>query len=145
MLTSLLSLPPFFLSISNPNSIGQTRIRPPQRTSLEFYFYLWWPWVFPAACGLPLAAVSEAPLARPGGLLTAGASLCGAQGLQARGSGAGAWGLGCSEAGRILPDQGWNAVPCFGRWIPVHCATVGILENFTFFTFSYFHRDIVHV
>lgn len=52
------------------------------------YFYLWWPWVFTAACGLPLAAVSEDPLAGPGGLLTEGASPGGAQALQAQGSGA---------------------------------------------------------
>ena len=38
MLTFLLSLPPFFPSISNPNSIGYTRIRPCQRTILRNWF-----------------------------------------------------------------------------------------------------------
>lgn len=145
MLTSLLSLPPFFPSISNPNSIGYTRIRPCQRIILQNLF------LSLVALGLHCCMRASSSCGERGSPCCSrwaahwGGFSWWSTGPAGPGLGGCGWALGRSETSRIFPDQGWNAVLCFGRWIPIHCTTIGIPENFILFIFSYFYHDIVHM
>ena len=55
-------------------------------------------------------------------------SSCGSQALEHRLSN---WGLSCSAACGIFPDQGLNLCPCLGRQITIHCTTRRV-TNFIF-------------
>ena len=89
--------------------------------------------LFVAVRGLLIAMASrcraQAVGTRASAVVAHGLSSCGtrsvvvARGIQSTGSVAVAHGLSCSAACGIFPEQGWNHVPCIGRWILNHCAT----------------------
>ena len=127
-----------------------------EETHIQFqwFFFFWLCWVFVAARGLSLVApsggllfvvvhgflITVASLAVEHGLqarrlqqLWCTGSVVVARGLQSAGSVVVVYGLSCSMACGIFPDQGSNPCPRIGRWILNHCATREVPVPMEFF------------
>ena len=120
--------PPITKNYLVQNVSGAEVEKPCFGIEILFYFilfiYFWLPWVFIAAGGLSLVAVSRGySLLRCAGFSLQWLLLLWSTGSRRVSSVVVAHGLSCSAACGIFPDQGSNPVPCTGRRIPNHCAT----------------------
>ena len=91
---------------------------------IYLFIYFWLRWVFVAAHGLSLVAVSGGYSSlRCMGFSLQWLLLLRSTGSRGASSVVVARGLCCSVACGIFPHQGSTRVPCIGRWILNHCAT----------------------